>query len=48
VVAQIRTVATDLLRSLGCHDEEASMVVRRRFERQRDDAQRSAAERGPA
>ncbi|MDG4798798.1 FUSC family protein [Micromonospora sp. WMMD1082] len=37
VVAQIRTVATDLLRSLGCGEEEASTVVRERFARRRAD-----------
>ncbi|MEV6692293.1 FUSC family protein [Micromonospora sp. NPDC051196] len=37
VVAQVRTIATDLLRSLGCQEEEASAVVRRRFAQQRDD-----------
>ncbi|GIJ79138.1 Fusaric acid resistance protein-like [Micromonospora phaseoli] len=35
VVAQIRTVATDLLRSIGCQDEEAVSVIRERFERRR-------------
>ncbi|MBL6279570.1 FUSC family protein [Micromonospora fiedleri] len=32
VVAQIRTVATDLLRSLGCDEQEASGVIRKRFD----------------
>ncbi|RUL91959.1 FUSC family protein [Verrucosispora sp. FIM060022] len=32
VVAQIRTVATDLLRSLGCDEQEASDVIRKRFD----------------
>ncbi|GAA0374612.1 MULTISPECIES: FUSC family protein [Micromonospora] len=36
VVAQIRTVATDLLRSLGCDEEEASGVIRKRFDAQHE------------
>ncbi|TCB93418.1 aromatic acid exporter family protein [Micromonospora zingiberis] len=46
VVAQVRTVATDLLRSLGCEEEEASAVIRRRFEQQHPAAGRGAAEAG--
>ncbi|MEG3636540.1 FUSC family protein [Micromonospora palythoicola] len=45
VVAQIRTVATDLLRSLGCREEEAVAVIRRRFEAQRHEDEKSSAER---
>ncbi|MEV4711210.1 FUSC family protein [Micromonospora sp. NPDC049374] len=48
VVAQIRTVASDLLRSLGCHDEEAVAVIRRRFEGRRHEAEQSPAERESA
>ncbi|GIJ09658.1 aromatic acid exporter family protein [Micromonospora andamanensis] len=48
VVAQIRTVATDLLRSLGCSDDEAVAVVRRRFEQRRHEAEQSPAERRAA
>ncbi|MEV2238273.1 FUSC family protein [Micromonospora sp. NPDC049891] len=48
VVAQIRTVATDLLRSLGCHEDEAVAVIRRRFERERSKAEQPPAERGAA
>ncbi|WP_203999586.1 FUSC family protein [Micromonospora lutea] len=48
VVAQIRTVATDLLRSLGCHDEEAVAVIRRRFEQRRDELRQPPAERQAA
>nr|WP_277351242.1 FUSC family protein [Micromonospora sp. HNM0581] len=40
VVAQIRTVATDLLRSIGRDEEEAVAVVRRRFEDRRHELQR--------
>ncbi|MTK04857.1 hypothetical protein FF096_23010 [Micromonospora sp. CP22] len=48
VVAQIRTVATDLLRSLGCHDDEAVAAVRQRFERRRDEVGRRTDERRAA
>ncbi|GIJ41637.1 FUSC family protein [Micromonospora andamanensis] len=48
VVAQIRTVATDLLRSLGCHEDEAVAVIRRRFEQQRHEAEQPPGERKAA
>ncbi len=48
VVAQIRTVATDLLRSLGCHEEEAVEVIRRRFEAQRHELRSQDGEASPA
>ncbi|WBB89490.1 FUSC family protein [Verrucosispora sp. WMMC514] len=48
VVAQIRTVATDLLRSLGCHEEEAVAVIRRRFEAQRHELRSEEGEPSPA
>nr|WP_269440759.1 FUSC family protein [Micromonospora tarapacensis] len=44
VVAQVRTVATDLLRSLGCHDDEAVSVIRERFGRARGDSGEHSAE----
>ncbi|MFI7078636.1 aromatic acid exporter family protein [Micromonospora sp. NPDC049903] len=40
VVAQIRTVATDLLRTLGCPEAQASESVRQRFGRRQEEGPR--------
>lgn len=44
VVAQVRTVATDLLTSIGLKQEEASTTVRECFERGRRDPQQAVRE----